>query len=78
MDPTISFIIKELAKECEEKFACLGENFSVLTFSVLIEKKLWKLIKKKNCKNYILHIDSAIFMASLLSNLVDNLAGGID
>ena len=40
MDPTISFIIKELAKECEEKFSCLGENISVLTFSVLIEKKL--------------------------------------
>ena len=40
MDPTISFIIKELAKEYEEKFSCLGENISVLTFSVLIEKKL--------------------------------------
>ena len=70
------FIIKELVKEFEGNFECLGENTEkYITFSVP---------KKKNIENKDLEItykikfiDSYRFMSSLLSNLVDNLSEGI-
>ena len=77
------FIIKDLAREFEEEFECLGENTKKLkTFSVPIEKKVTKIDKDYNGSIVTISykmkfIDSAKFMASSLSNLVDNLAEGI-
>ena len=66
-----------------------GKHWKYITFAIPIEKKLQELIetmgetlkKKKNGRNiaknisYILQfIDSASFMASSLSNLVNNLS----
>ena len=61
------FIIKELVKEFEGNFECLGENTEkYLTFSVDLE------ITYK-----IKFIDSYRFMSSSLSKLVHNLSEGI-
>ena len=70
------FIIKELVKEFEGNFECLGENTQkCITFSVPLKKK----IENKNIEiNYkIKFIDSYRFMSSSLSKLVDNLSEGI-
>ena len=70
------FIIKELVKEFESTFDCLGENTEkYITFSVPLKKK----IENKNLEiNYkIKFIDSFRFMSSSLSKLVDNLSEGI-
>ena len=70
------FIIKELVKEFEGNFECLGENTEkYITFSVPLKKK----IKNKNIEiTYkIKFIDSYRFMSSSLSKLVDNLSEGI-
>ena len=70
------FIIKELAKEFEGQFECLGQNTEkYITFSVSINKskvitKLSKLIRKYKLK----FIDSFRFMSTLLSKLVNNLS----
>ena len=70
------FIIKELVKEFEGNFDCLGENTEkYITFSVPLKKK----IENKNLeitykKKFI---DSFRFMTSSLSKLVDNLSEGI-
>ena len=67
------FIIKELAKEFEGNFDCLGENTEkYITFSVPLKKK----IENKNLEiTYkIKFIDSFRFMSSSLSKLVDNLS----
>ena len=77
------FIIKELAKEFEGEFECLGENTEKYkTFSVPIEKEVTKI--DKNCIESVVtisykiqFIDTAIFMPISLSNLLDNLAEGI-
>ena len=77
------FIIKELANEFEGQFQCLGENTEKYkTFSVPIEKEVTKRDKDDNesvvtISNKIKFIDSARFMESSLSNLLDNLAEGI-
>ena len=76
------FIIKELAEEFEGEFECLGENTEKYrTFSVPIKKEITK--KDKNADDKIMKIsykikfiDSFRFMASLLSDLVDNLSDG--
>ena len=50
------FIIKELEKEFEGQFDCLGKNTEkYITFSVPIDKKLHKLIKiiMKKLKTYL-------------------------
>ena len=70
------FINKDLVKECEGNFECLGENTEkYITFSVPLKKK----IKNKDTEiTYkIKFIDSYRFMSSSLSKLVDNLSEGI-
>ena len=70
------FIIKELVKEFEGNFECLGKNTEkYITFSVPIKKK----IKNKDLEiTYkIKFIDSFRFMSSSLSKLVNNLSEGI-
>ena len=65
------------------KFECLGENTEKWkTFSVSIEKQVTKIGKDGNenvvtISYKIKHIDSARFMATSLSNFVDNLTEGI-
>ena len=62
------FIVKELANNFEEKFECLEENTEKYkTFSVQIEKEVIKIDKDGKFTN------SARFMPTSLSNLVDNL-----
>ena len=70
------FIIKELAKEFEGNFECLGENTEkYITFSVSIKKKIEN--KDLEITYKIKFIDSSRFMSSSLSKLVDNLSEGI-
>ena len=70
------FIIKELAKEFEGNFECLGENTEKhITFSVPIKKKIDN--KDLEITYKIKSIDSYRFMSSSLSKLVDNLSEGI-
>ena len=70
------FIIKELAKEFEGNFECLGENTEkYITFSVSIKKKIDN--KDLEITYKIKFIDSYRFMSSSLSKLVDNLSEGI-
>ena len=66
------FIIKELVKEFEGNFECLGENTEkYITFSVPIKKKIEN--KDMEITYKIKFIDSFRFMATSLSKLVDNL-----
>ena len=70
------FIIKELVKEFDVNFDCLGENTEkYITFSVPSKKKIE--IKDIEITYKIKFIDSYRFMSSLLSKLVDNLSEGI-
>ena len=77
------FIIKELPEEFRKQFTRLGENTKkYITFTVPIDKEVTRINKtgKEITKNisYILQfIDSTRFMASSLSNLVNNLSEGI-
>ena len=74
------FIIKELAEEFKKQFTCLGKNTEkYITFTIPIEKEVTIIDKNREeiTKNifYILQfIDSARFMVSSLSNLVNNLS----
>ena len=71
------FIIKELVKEFEGNFDCLGENTEkYITFSVPIKKKIENKASIEN-RYKIKFIDSCRFMSSSLSKLVDNLSEGI-
>ena len=66
------FIIKQLAKEFEGQFECLGENTEkYITFSVAIEKELGN---GKTIRYKLKFIDSFRFMSISLSSLVDNLS----
>ena len=70
------FIIKELVKEFEGNFECLGENTGkYITFPVPIKKKIEN--KDLEITYKIKFIDSYRFMSSSLSKLVDNLSEGI-
>ena len=70
------FIIKELVKEFESNFECLGENTEkYITFSVPLKKKIENKNIEINCK--IRFIDSYRFMATSLSKLIDNLTEDI-
>ena len=70
------FIIKELVKEFEGNFECLGENTEkYITFSVPIKKKIEN--KDLEITYKIKFIDSYRFMPASLFKLVDNLSEGI-
>ena len=70
------FIIKELVKELEGNFECLGENTEkYITFSVRIKKKIEN--KDLEITYKLKFIDSYRFLSSSLSKLVDNLSEGI-
>ena len=77
------FILKQLVEEFEGKFTYLGENtVCYIIFSVPIEKEVTRIDKKgkeitKTLSYRLQFLNSARFMASLLSNLVSNLAEGI-
>ena len=67
------FTVKELVKELDGSFECLGENTEkYITFSVPIKKKIEN--KDLEIKFKIKFIDSYRFMSSSLSKLVDNLS----
>ena len=74
------FIINELAEEFQKQFTCLGDNTEeYITLTVPIEKEVTRIDKneKEITKNisYILQfIDSTRFVASSLSNLINNLS----
>ena len=70
------FIIRELVKEFEGNFECLGENTEkYITFSVPIKKRIEN--KDMEITYKIKFIDSFRFMATSLSKLIDNLTEGI-
>ena len=70
------FIIKELAREFDGNFECLGENTEkYITFSVPIKKRIEN--KNIDITYKIKFIDSFRFMATSLSKLVDNLTDNI-
>ena len=79
------FIIKELVKEFDGNFNCLGENTEkYITFSVPLKKKIRQSRVPQHVENKNLEItykiksiDSFRFMTSSLSKLVDNLSEGI-
>ena len=77
------FIIKELANEFEGQIECLGENTkNYKKSSVPVEKEVRRIDKEGiECVVTISYktkfTDSARFMASSLSNFVDNLTEGI-
>ena len=65
------FIIKELVKEFNGNFECLGENIEkYITFSAPIKKKIEN--KDIEITYKIKFIDSYRFMSSSLSKLIDN------
>ena len=67
------FIIKELVKEFDGNFECLGENTEkYITFSAPIKKKMEN--KDIEITYKVKFIDSYRFMSSSLSKLVDNLS----
>ena len=73
------FTIKELVEEFKKQFTCLGENTEkYITFTVPIEEEVTRIDKNgektpKNISYISQFIDSARFMVSSLSNLVNNL-----
>ena len=70
------FIIKELVKNFDGNFECLGENTEkYITFSVPIKKKIENKDIEITCK--IKFYDRYRFMATSLSKLVDNLTEDI-
>ena len=74
------FIIKELAKESEKQISCFGKK--CITFSVPVEKEVIRIDKNrekitKNISYSLQFIESVRFVASSLSNLVNNLFEGI-
>ena len=72
------FIIKELVKEFDGNFECLGENTGkYITFSVPIKKEIKSKNKIIEITYKVKFIDSFRFMSTLLSKLVDNLSEGL-
>ena len=65
------FIIKQLAKEFDGQFECLGENTEkYVTFSVPIKKPL---ANGKTIKYKLKFFDNFRFMSTSLPSLLDNL-----
>ena len=72
------FIIKEVVKEFDGNFECLGENTEkYITFSVPIKKEIENKNKIIEITYKIKFIDSYRFMSTSLSKLVDNLSEGL-
>ena len=77
------FVKKELVEEFQKQFTCLGENIEkYITFTIPIEKEITRISDNgeeitKNISYILQFIDSARFMASSLSNPVNNLCEGI-
>ena len=72
------FIVKELAKEFDGNFECLGENTEkYIKFSVPIKKEIRNKDKIIEITYKIKFIDSYRFMSTSLSKLVDNLSEGL-
>ena len=72
------FIIKELVKEFDGNFECLGENTEkYITFSVPLKKEIKNKDKIIEITYKIKLIDSYRFMSTSLSKLVDNLSEGL-
>ena len=73
---SIYFIIKELVKEFDGNFECLGENTEkYITFSAPVKKKIEN--KDLEITYKIKFIDSYRFLSMPLSRLMDNLPEGI-
>ena len=76
-------IIKELAEELKKQFTCLLENTEkYITFTVPIEKEVVQTDEngeeiRKDISYILQFIDSARYVASSLSNPVNNLSEGI-
>ena len=69
------FIIKELVKEFDENFECLGENTEkYITFSVPVKKKNKNKKKIIEITYKIKFIDSYRFMSTSLAKLIGNLS----
>ena len=72
------FIIKELVKEFDGNFECLGEiTVKYITFSVPIKKEIKNKNKIIEITYKIKFINSFRFMSTSLSKLVDNLSEGL-
>ena len=72
------FIIKELVKEFDRKFECLGENTEkYIMFSVPLKKEIKNKNKIIEITYKIKFIDSYRSMSTSLSKLVDNLSEGL-
>ena len=72
------FIIKELVKEFDGNFECLGENSEkYITFSVPLKKEIKNKNKTIEMTYKIKFTDSCRFMSTSLSKLVDNLSEGL-
>ena len=72
------FIIKELVKEFDGNFECLGENTEkCITFSAPLKKEIKNKNKIIEITYKIKFIDSFRFMSTSLSKLVDNLSDGL-
>ena len=77
------FIIKELAEEFKKQFTFSGENTEKnINFTIAIKKELPRIDKNgeeimKNTSCILQFFDNPRFMASSLSNLVNNRSEGI-
>ena len=77
-------IVKELGNETDGQFDCIAENSEKYkTFSVPVKSEAVKIDKEGNkatefISSSIKFIDRLGFVATSLSNLVDNLSGRID
>ena len=77
------FVMKELSEEFKKQFSCLGEiTEKYVTFPVPIEKEVTRIDKNgeevsKNKSCILQFIDSASFITSSFSNLVNNYFEGI-
>ena len=72
------FIIKDLVKEFDGNFECLGENKNkYITFSVPLKKEIKNKDKIIEITYKIKFIDSYRFMSTSLSKLVDILSEGL-
>ena len=74
-------MIKQLAKEFKKQFTCSEENTEkYITFTIAIEKEVTRIDRNgeetaNKISDIFQCIDSVRFMASSLSNLVNNLSG---